>query len=122
MTITPNQPFETDLRKRASPARSAAQWRRWASETGRQKEGRLKQILGLMFGLLALLSVGSPVAQTTYPEKPIRIVVGLPPGSQPDTVARLLGQKLTEALGKAVLIDNVTGAAGNIAADRVAKA
>ncbi len=82
----------------------------------------MTQISGLLFGLLALLIVGSPVAQTTYPEKPIRMVVGLPPGSQPDTVARLLGQKLTEALGKAVLIDNVTGAAGNIAADRVAKA
>ena len=75
-----------------------------------------------MFGLLALLIAGSPAAQTTYPEKPIRIIVGLPPGSLPDTIARLLGQKFTEAWGKPVLIDNVTGAAGNIAADRVAKA
>jgi tripartite-type tricarboxylate transporter receptor subunit TctC len=75
-----------------------------------------------MFGLLALLIVGSPAAQTTYPEKPIRMVVGFPPGSLVDTVARLLGQKFAEALGNPVLIDNVTGAAGNIAADRVAKA
>ena len=82
----------------------------------------MKQISGLMFGLLALLIAGSPAAQTTYPEKPIRIVVGFPPGSQPDTVARLLGQKFAEAWGKPVVIDNVTGAAGNIAADRVAKA
>ena len=80
------------------------------------------QISGLMFGLLAALIVGSSAAQTNYPEKPIRMVVGLPPGSQPDTIARLLGQKLAEAWGKPVLIDNVTGAAGNIAADRVAKA
>jgi tripartite-type tricarboxylate transporter receptor subunit TctC len=50
------------------------------------------------------------------------MVVGFPPGSQPDTVARLLGQKFAEALGKPVLIDNVAGAAGNIAGDRVAKA
>jgi tripartite-type tricarboxylate transporter receptor subunit TctC len=82
----------------------------------------MKQISGLMFGLLALLIVGSPAAQTNYPEKPIHLVVGFPPGSQPDTVARLLGQKLTEALGKPVVVENVTGAAGNIAADRVAKA
>jgi len=75
-----------------------------------------------MFGLLALLVVENPAAQTNYPEKPIRMVVGLPPGSQPDTIARLLGQKLAEAWGKPVLIDNITGAAGNIAADRVAKA
>ncbi len=82
----------------------------------------MKQISGLMFGLLALLIVESPAAQTTYPEKPIRLVVGLPPGGQPDTVARLFGQKFAEAWGKPVLIDNVTGAAGTIAADRVAKA
>ena len=75
-----------------------------------------------MLGLLALLIAGSPAAQTTYPEKPIRMVVGLPPGSQPDTVARLLGQKLTEALGKQVVVDNIAGAAGNIATERVAKA
>jgi len=82
----------------------------------------MTQISGLMFGLLALLIVGSPAAQTTYPEKPVRFVVGVPPGSQPDTVARLLGQKFAEAWGKPVVIDNVTGAAGNIAGDRVAKA
>src|SRR5450759_5287557 len=82
----------------------------------------MTQISGLMFGLLALLLVGSPAAQTTYPEKPIRMVVGFPPGSNADTVARLLGQKLGEALGKPIVVDNATGAAGNIAADRVAKA
>jgi tripartite-type tricarboxylate transporter receptor subunit TctC len=71
---------------------------------------------------LALLIVGSPAAQTTYPEKPIRMVVGFPPGGPPDILARLLGQKFAEGWGKPVLIDNVTGAAGTIAADRVAKA
>jgi tripartite-type tricarboxylate transporter receptor subunit TctC len=82
----------------------------------------MKQISGLMFGLLALLIVESPAAQTTYPEKPIRIVAGFPPGSALDTVARLLGQRLAESLGKPVVVENVAGAAGNIAADRVAKA
>src|SRR5450759_4223126 len=82
----------------------------------------MTQISGLMFGLLALLIVESPAAQTTYPEKPIRMVVGFPPGSPPDILARLFGQRFAEAWGKPVVIDNVTGAAGNIAADRVAKA
>jgi tripartite-type tricarboxylate transporter receptor subunit TctC len=82
----------------------------------------MTQISGLIFGLLALLIVGSPAAQTTYPEKPIRMVVGFPPGTPPDIVARLLGQDFAEAWGKPVVIDNATGAAGNIAADRVAKA
>ena len=77
---------------------------------------------GLMCVLLGLLTVGSPAAQTTYPDKPIRLVVPRPAGSQNDTVARLLGQRLAVAWGKPIVIDNVTGAAGNIAADRVAKA
>ena len=82
----------------------------------------MKQASRLMVGLLALLIAGSPAAQTNYPEKPIRMVVAVPPGSQPDAVARLLGQKFAEAWAKPVLIDNVPGAAGNIAADRIAKA
>ena len=82
----------------------------------------MKQISGLTFGLLALLITGNPAAQTTYPEKPIRMVVGFPPGSPSDIVGRLLGQKLAEALGKPVVVENVAGAAGNIAAGLVAKA
>jgi tripartite-type tricarboxylate transporter receptor subunit TctC len=71
---------------------------------------------------LALLIVGSPAAQTTYPEKPIRMVVGFTSGGPPDTLARLFGQKFAEALGKPVVVENVPGAAGSIGADRVAKA
>lgn len=82
----------------------------------------MTQISRLMFGLLALLIVGIAAAQTSYPEKPIRMVVGFPSGGAPDTVARLLGQKLSEALGQPIVMDNVTGAGGNIATERVAKA
>lgn len=82
----------------------------------------MMKISGFMFGLLALLIAQSSVAQTNYPERPIHLIVGFPPGSPPDIFARLLGQKLSEAWGKPVLIENVTGAAGNIAANRVAKA
>ena len=53
----------------------------------------MTQISGHMVSLFTLLIAGSPAAQTDYPEKPIRMIVGTPPGSQPDTVARLLGQK-----------------------------
>lgn len=82
----------------------------------------MRQITALMFSLLALLVAGSPPAQSNYPEKPIHMVVGFPPGSQADTVVRLLSQKFAEAWGKPVVVDNATGAAGNIATDRVAKA
>jgi tripartite-type tricarboxylate transporter receptor subunit TctC len=74
------------------------------------------------FGLLALAIAGGAAAQANYPEKPLHLVVGFPPGSPPDTFARLFGQKLTQAWGKPVLIENITGAAGNIAAGHVAKA
>jgi tripartite-type tricarboxylate transporter receptor subunit TctC len=57
-----------------------------------------------------------------YPEKPVRVVVPAPPGSAPDFLARLLGQKLSEAWSQPVVIDNVVGASGNIGTDRVAKA
>ncbi len=74
----------------------------------------MTQIAGLVLGLFALVISDSPAAQTNYPEKPIRFVVSRPPGSPMDTVARLIGQKLAEALGKPIVVDNTAGAAGNI--------
>ena len=56
-----------------------------------------------------------------YPERTIKIIAGFPAGSAPDTTARLIGEKLQEAWGKPVVVENVTGAGGNMAADRVAK-
>jgi tripartite-type tricarboxylate transporter receptor subunit TctC len=60
------------------------------------------------------------MAQTSYPEQNIRLVYGFPAGN--DIVTRIFADKLSEALGKPVIVDNVTGAGGNIAADRTAKA
>jgi tripartite-type tricarboxylate transporter receptor subunit TctC len=62
------------------------------------------------------------IAQTSYPEQTVRIVVGYPPGVAPDVVARLLADKFSDAWGKPVVIENVPGAGGNIATDRAAKA
>jgi tripartite-type tricarboxylate transporter receptor subunit TctC len=62
-------------------------------------------------------------AQTRgYPEKSVRVIVPAPPGSAPDFLVRLVGQKLTESWGQALVIDNVVGASGNIGTERVAKA
>jgi tripartite-type tricarboxylate transporter receptor subunit TctC len=81
----------------------------------------MQRIFALAFSITAAVT-GSAVAQTGYPDKPIHLVVGFPPGSQADTVARLFGQKLSETMGRPVVIDTAAGAAGNIAADRLAKA
>jgi tripartite-type tricarboxylate transporter receptor subunit TctC len=69
-----------------------------------------------------LLMASDAVAQTNYPAKPIRMLVGLAAGGPADTVARLVGDELSKGLGRPVVIDNVTGAGGNLATDRVAKA
>lgn len=57
----------------------------------------------------------------SYPAKPIRFLVGFPPGGGNDTMARMFGQKISERLGRPLVIDNRPGAGGNVAADLTAK-
>ena len=61
-------------------------------------------------------------AQQKFPSKPVRIVVPNPPGSQADTLARMIGQKLSERWGQPVVVDNRTGGVGTVAGSTVAKA
>ena len=72
---------------------------------------------------LGLLLIGmSPAAWAqTYPTKPIRMVVPFPPGGTSDIIGRTLGQKLTEAWGQQVIVDNRAGVAGSIGAAATAK-
>jgi len=70
--------------------------------------------------LLWLLFQGVAFAQP-YPAKPVRVVVPYPPGSTPDIVGRTLSTKLQEVLGQPFVVDNRTGAGGNIGAEAVAK-
>jgi tripartite-type tricarboxylate transporter receptor subunit TctC len=67
-----------------------------------------------------VLAAGSVFAQT-YPSKPVRLIVGFPPGGGTDVVARVLAQKLTEWWGQPVTVENRAGATGTIGADLVAK-
>jgi len=62
------------------------------------------------------------VLAQTYPGKPVRVVIPYPPGSTPDIVGRTLSGKLQESLGQPFIVDNRTGAGGNIGAEAVAKA
>jgi len=57
-----------------------------------------------------------------YPTRPIHLIVGFPAGTAPDVIARLIGQRLAEQLGKSVIIENHAGASSNIAAEFVARA
>jgi tripartite-type tricarboxylate transporter receptor subunit TctC len=73
----------------------------------------------LLAALLASLP-GAALAQA-YPSRPIRFVVPYPAGGPLDTIARLLGQKVSESVKQPVVVDNKPGAGGNIGADLVAK-
>ena len=82
---------------------------------------RLSRTL-LAGALLAALPVTALAqAKTTYPTKPIRLIVAFPPGGSTDIIARLVGQKLSERLGQQVIIDNRGGAGGTIGTDMAAK-
>src|SRR5712691_10042461 len=82
----------------------------------------MKLIRGLLAALSALLIASPAVAQPNYPDKPIRIIVGFTPGSATDITARLFAQKLGEAWNVPVTVENIPGAGGSVAGDRVAKA
>ncbi len=75
----------------------------------------------LLFVALSVVSLAAP-AQGDYPSRPVRIIVPFGPGGAADSLPRLLGQKLTDMWGQPVVVENRTGAAGNIGMEMGAKA
>ncbi len=74
-------------------------------------------IAGVLLGFTALLTQAA-----AYPNKPIRLLVGFPPGGSTDVLSRQVGAKLGEALNQQIVVDNRPGATGNVASETVAKA
>jgi tripartite-type tricarboxylate transporter receptor subunit TctC/uncharacterized protein YceH (UPF0502 family) len=86
---------------------------------------RIAKGLGVSCLMFALLSLGVPakaLAQADFPNRPLRLVVTVPPGGAADFIARLVGGRLSASLGQPVVVENKAGASGTIAADAVAKA
>jgi tripartite-type tricarboxylate transporter receptor subunit TctC len=83
-----------------------------------------KTILGLIAVLLALAVPVASVsaAADAYPSKPVRVIVNMAPGGSNDLVARIFAEKLTERLGKSVVVDNRPGAGGVIGTEMAARA
>ena len=83
---------------------------------------KLKHPLTLVLCAASLVATAAAGAAETYPTRPVRIVVPFAPGGGLDILARLMGHKFGESLKQAIVIDNRTGAGGNIGAEIVAKA
>ena len=76
----------------------------------------------MRWALCAALAFCAAAAAQPYPTHPVKLIVPFPPGSTPDIVGRTLGAKLQEALGQPFVVENRTGAGGNIGTEAVAKA
>ncbi len=82
----------------------------------------MRIVQSLVTGCIALSAVtGVAGAQPTYPDRTVRILVGFPAGGPPDIAARLVAEKLSTAWGKPVVVENITGAGGNLAVERAVK-
>src|SRR5258705_11377664 len=76
----------------------------------------------LPLAALAVAQVASAQGAKSYPDKPVRVIVGYSPGGLPDTIARLIGQKLSERWNQQFVVENKPGANGILGAEFVAKA
>jgi tripartite-type tricarboxylate transporter receptor subunit TctC len=81
-----------------------------------------RRSLLLASGATALATLSRPAWPQTYPARPVHLLEGYGAGGAPDIIARLIGQRLSERLGRPFIIENKPGASGRIASDAVAKA
>jgi tripartite-type tricarboxylate transporter receptor subunit TctC len=102
-------------------ASAAVIWLLRAAGLGTLKLPR-RQFLHLVAGAAALPVLSRIARAQAYPTRPVRIIVPFPAGQASDTIARLLGQSLSERLGQPFVIENRTGAGGNIGTESVVRA
>src|SRR5262245_27798084 len=81
-----------------------------------------RQFLHLAAGTAALPAFPRIARAQAYPTRPVRIIVGFPPGGVADILARLIGQRLSERLAQPFIIENRPGASGNIGTEAVVRA
>lgn len=76
----------------------------------------------LAFSAVLAAAAASPGRTATWPDRPLRWLVGFPPGGAPDLLTRILARRLEAELGQAIVVENRPGAGGNVAAAQVARA
>jgi tripartite-type tricarboxylate transporter receptor subunit TctC len=85
------------------------------------ESGTMRVWLWILASLL-LLTGAAPSWAQAYPNRPVRVVVGFPPGGPTDIIARIVAQRLSDSLGHQFFVENVGGAGGNTASGQVARA
>src|SRR3982075_4692737 len=79
-------------------------------------------VLQLLLAAVLLRGTVPSAAAQGYPPRPVRVVVGFPAGGPTDVIARIVAQKLSDALGQQFFVENIGGAGGNTASGQVARA
>src|SRR5436305_9649196 len=82
----------------------------------------MKLAAKLFAALLVLLAAQTASAQSSYPSRPVKILVGFTPGTAPDLAARILADRFSDIWGTPFVVENLPGAGSNVATERVAKA
>src|SRR6516162_11793109 len=82
---------------------------------------RRREFVHLAVGAAALLAAPAVASAQSYPTRPVHLIVGVAAGGPNDTVARLLGQWLSERLGQQFVVENRTGVGGNLATEAVVR-
>jgi tripartite-type tricarboxylate transporter receptor subunit TctC len=116
--------MKSSLRQTATPqhrSRPRGNYRRHPKTPSSGQHPR-RRFLGLAAGAAALPVVSRIARAQTYPTRPVRIIVGYPPGGGSDIIARLIGQWLSERLGQQFIIENRPGAGGNIGTEAAVRA
>src|SRR5205085_8045337 len=84
-------------------------------------EGTMRLVACLFAALLVLLTPQAGSAQSNYPNRPVKILVGFTAGTAPDLAARILADRFSDVWGTPFVVENVPGAGSNVAAERVAR-
>jgi tripartite-type tricarboxylate transporter receptor subunit TctC len=88
----------------------------------RPMRGVVAAMIAAMIAAVAALAFTGPAAAQTFPARPVTMIVPYSAGGPTDTIARVIGERMARSLGQNVVIENITGASGTIAAARVARA
>ncbi|MGH6684724.1 MAG: Bug family tripartite tricarboxylate transporter substrate binding protein [Pseudolabrys sp.] len=82
---------------------------------------KIKTAAAFIAALAIVATANTALAQSQYPDRPVHVILGYPPAGPVDIITRIMTDKLSQLWGQPVVVENVSGAAGNIGGDRVAK-